>query len=83
MQPRAKSNSTNQSQKQIKDEIDSAHQVLNPDRVGQQKPRSTTETFPPHVPLEELKPFSTTPSDNCQQPPSGAGVEIVTSLKAP
>ncbi|RDX68285.1 hypothetical protein CR513_52746, partial [Mucuna pruriens] len=31
--------------------------VLNPDRVGQPKSRSTIETFPPHVPLEELKPL--------------------------
>ncbi|RDX96128.1 hypothetical protein CR513_21259, partial [Mucuna pruriens] len=33
------------------------HQVPNPDRVHQRKLRSTTETFPPHVPTKELKPL--------------------------
>ncbi|RDX85626.1 hypothetical protein CR513_33155, partial [Mucuna pruriens] len=57
MQSRAESNSANQSQKQIKVKTDPAHQVPNPDRVGQPKPRSTTKTFPPHAPPEELKPL--------------------------
>ncbi|RDX99497.1 hypothetical protein CR513_17436, partial [Mucuna pruriens] len=38
-------------------ETDSANQMSNLDRVGQLKSRSTTETFPSHVPPEELKPL--------------------------
>ncbi|RDY13958.1 Retrovirus-related Pol polyprotein from transposon 17.6, partial [Mucuna pruriens] len=54
---KAELESTNQNRKQIKAKTDLTHQVPNSNQVGQQKPRSTTETFPPQVPLQELKPL--------------------------
>ncbi|RDY05956.1 hypothetical protein CR513_10133, partial [Mucuna pruriens] len=69
MSTRVESNSANQSQKQIKVETDSAHKVPNPDRVSQWKARSSTETFPPHLPTEELKPLLMIIANNLHQEP--------------
>ncbi|RDX89428.1 hypothetical protein CR513_28849, partial [Mucuna pruriens] len=54
-QPRVESDSGNQSRKQLKVETNSAHQVPDPDRVGQPKPRPTNDISPLHSPPKELK----------------------------